>query len=171
MSQFAINLLPQPEFPKQDLTQENAALLGLLLQNGDFRRDFHQAAEHNFKLYSVAHLALITTSRRELDETVAKGINIGTTTYESIAAAVRPGSVDYPEQAILEQTGALSLYRHKNQIIDLFVNARDEFIEAQPRTVDVILEVTGRYNRSLGESAIAGAAVTRQMELQSLPAA
>ncbi len=168
MSESLISLTPQPDFPRVDLTDDNAELLELMLQNATIRRDSHQLAESAVQPYRPTHQALVMMATRHLTSENAYGIHAGATTLEAITALVQPHLREYDSNETFRRTISLSLVDELDEALALLENAGERFSREQPNTREVILTVVSRYNSSLGKSAILGAALVRQIELLTM---
>lgn len=168
MSESLITIEPQPDFPRVDLTDGNASLLELMLQNTEIRTNSHQLAENTVAPYGPAHQALILMARRHLTQENTYGIHAGATTLEAITAIVQPHFREYDTRKTFQHTVSLSLVDELDEALALLESAGERFSKEQPNTRDVVLAVATRYNRTIGKSAILGAALVRQIELAAM---
>lgn len=168
MSESLITIQPQPDFPRVDLTDDNASMLELLLQNAAIRRDSHTLAESAVAPYRPAHLAIVMMANRYLTPESMYGIHAGATTLEAIAGMVQPNLREYDATAIVRHTVSLSMVDELDEALSLLETAGERFSLEQPNTREVILAVVSRYDRTLGKSAILGAALVRQIELAAM---
>ena len=163
MSERITRLSPQMDFPANDLTDENATLLAKLFQNKHDLANFHNYAESQTLLYGLSHKTLNSIAKNNLSDThTVRGIHEGIMAYEAIAAAVRPITPAYKEQAILGAHGALSVLTSLDRTLQIFNDEREFFEEKHPRTAETISVIV---NRRLANAALAGAALARLIEI------
>jgi len=156
----------QPEFPYVDISEGDAAILELLLQNLDILRPTHENAESTNRIYMLSHAAFELLARKQFDhEKQATAFSHGITTYEAIATLAKPSIAVAPSLATIATQFVHTHQSLAEEIVDTVVEARGSFERTLPRTVAVIGESATRYYRGYQDYAIGGTAVARQFEV------
>lgn len=168
-----LGLESQPNFPREDLTDGNAAVLELLLQNGGLLLRSHQAAEAAAWLYAYAH-----PSARQAGQRVAAvdahlpAFSHGISAYEAIAALVQAAPTEHTEQSLQMVTNnALKLRTvlSESALLGYMDEASEQFKAEMPRTAAVVHASAGRLQGDAAGYAIIGAGVARQFEVSAIP--
>lgn len=161
MTLFALE--SQPNFPVEDLTDANAALLELLLANQTVLEQVHYNAERTSSLFRVGHRAILANTSQFIElPTQLEALSNGISKYEVISMTVSP------ESAIRNHDAALSYFINPGPTLDrltLVGDTRDAFAQEMPRTKEVIVESTPRHFRPYQEYVLAGAALARMAEI------
>lgn len=168
MSEHLTQLHPQSDFPEKDLTDENASMLMLLLQNKEIRNSYHTQAERTILLYALAHSGILAVTKRTLNQESTEGIHAGILTYEAMNAAVRPIAPKYEQQIAVESTAQLQAVKDSDEILTLLINARSRLLDEQPLAAEIVSSVAKRYSARLAEGALLGAAMSRSVELDAI---
>ena len=168
MNELITKVTPQPDFPHEDLNDDNAAWFELLLQSEKFITEQHSGAE-SFPVYRIGHGLMRSASGRFIDETMHQiAVDHGIRMYEATAAAVE--SEHAALQLTILATNAAA-YRASGsstfQIRNYMFAAHEAFREKMPRTDTVVREGVARYAKELGEYASFGAAIAWQFELDT----
>lgn len=166
MSEILPGIVPQPDFPKSDLTDENAAIIEHLLSDEYMVEETHRQAEQNVMLYKVAHTALMKIGKDGIDNTShLAGLDAGMRLHESIATLVRLHPPHYDQHTVVHRTGRLLAVSEFKSPLMMFSDAQDEFAQTHPRTTEVLHSLINRRDRRMGQAAIMGAAIEQQIEL------
>ena len=158
-----VRLETQPEFPDVDLSDENEAMLELLLRNSEVLDRSHRSAELVNYLFQLGHTTLTAVAAPYFDDrTRLAAFSHGIATYETMSAFVNPARfVTDPSQVnlhVMSEGSALS-----QGFIAAITRARDH-LDAFPRTKHVIEESAGRAHKSHTDYAVSGAALARELE-------
>lgn len=154
----------QPNFPNEDLSEESALYLGLMMQNQEALNFQHNIAENSSFLYRFGHPALVSTMNSCFAEiSQVKAFEHGIATYESIGAYAtlqfeRPG---HNEAAVLTYMNVPTV--SFDPIIKLS-EVTDQFVNKMPHTKAVILEAASRFFPYHINYAIGGAAMAYYLE-------
>ena len=165
MSVLTQGLCPQPDFPRSDLTQDNADMLELLLQNKDMRNLAHMQAELHAPHYKLAHQALISLGGRLDQQRSIKGIDAGAAIYEAVTALVRPAIPEVSELKVYHQLRGIYAIKDQDEAMNRILEARSKFDGEQVRTRNLVLEVVSRSPFPIGDAALMGAALSRELDL------
>lgn len=155
----------QPNFPIEDLTDANAALLELLLANQEIFEQAHHTVEEGSLLFRIGHRAILANTGRFIERPEQlDAISNGIAKYEVISLTVSP------DQAMRthEHSKVLSYFINPEPTLDyltLIGDTRDTFSLEMPRTMEVVKESTPRRYRPYQEYVIAGAALARMAEV------
>lgn len=140
-------------------------MLEVLLQHKGTRDAFHEGAERAVPLYQLAHSAVVDMSRAQLDNQSPRGIDTGILAYECISGFVCPVPPEYDSESIINHVTSILKINARDEALTTLLNAKDRFMHEQPLASEVIFAVTSEYDRTLGEAAIMGAALAREIEL------
>lgn len=162
---LSVNFAPEPDYPRRDISPEAADRLSLMLQNEVLIDQIHTSAEQAVESYARSHRALRLLAGRFDNPDVAHGVDLGATVYEATATLVTPG------QRPTHSPYQFSLYR--SYIINggvaptatLFEAAGERLTADCPNLCDVVREVAARRSPRLAQTALMGAALSRQIEL------
>lgn len=167
MSDF-VTLQPQPDFPREDLTDSNAGMLELMLANAMIVYRGHQSAEKVSYVFSVGHRAIMAGNSRVFDGEHNKisAINLGVSSYETIAALVGDeGQGDF--FTVNTNGAALATVHGDYQLIKYQQEAYERFLSETPRAAEVVSKSAGRYHGHLAYYAVYGAAIAYRFELDA----
>ena len=165
MGLVTLNVSAEREFPVKDISDGNADILSLLLQNGEMIRVFHDSAEGARYLYRVGHMSLIAVALNRLTDPAKRhAFSLGITAYEAMATLVRPDVQDEPARATLELVTAKQAL--SDDFSGVLTDARDHFLDTTPNAARVVAESTARFQADPAY-ALAGAGITRQIEIDS----
>lgn len=160
---------PQEAFPYEDLSQDNAELLALLLSNRDILDSGHRQAESSVLLYRIGHRALRVVGVQLAQDTRAQAFDHGVVAYETISALVRPVAPEYNKLAVGEKTMVLAV-ADRDSLIGFLQEAEANFGTDQQNTRDVIQESTQRFHPQFASYAVSGAAFAWQFEVETAAA-
>ena len=162
-------LQPQPEFPHEDLSEDNAQLLELILANELVLADGHGAAERVSVAYKVGHPAIWRAGLRAATlERRIEAVNHGVVVYESMAAMVQGEPVRYDAFTVNTNACALATGLDEDGLFEYIDKAYQQFGLDMPRAAEVVEHCAERFYPHLGSSAIIGAGLARQFELDSV---
>lgn len=158
----------QPKFPEQDLTQSNAAFFEFFLQNQALVDASHSGAERSNLLFNLIHLAATQSKDTFIEDSHHAGFTHGFTLYEIMSSLIAPRTDDYfSDITAMAATRSLNVALRTKRQDELFNCARDEFIDTQPVTAEVIGRAAERYYPGIAHYAVMGAAIERQFELEA----
>lgn len=155
----------QQTFPLSDLTEDNAAILEMILGNNEILRESHAISEKSTILYAQSHFCVNSIAKRLDTQTASDGANFGAMIYEVAASFVNPSAMYYDKLAIVHGVHRLTLSEKNNDTLDILVDARDRLLEECPNLSQLVTEVTGRKSPRLANAALAGAGLMRDSEL------
>ncbi|HRJ05996.1 MAG TPA: hypothetical protein PK096_00290 [Candidatus Saccharibacteria bacterium] len=156
----------QPDFPKVDLTDDNAAFLELMLANGDIVAQVHLEAENTWRVFKIGHQSILrAVPRLDYDSTQDKAIDYGTSMFETMSALVnsKPGDNIFK---ISDMASALGGVFDEAWLRKYFLDAYDCFQNQTPRAAEVVRSAS-RLNSALTEYAVLGAAISRHFDIDS----
>lgn len=166
---IAIALEAEPNFPRQDLSDNNAMLLELMLTNADIVTAGHTNAEKISWVFRAGHPAMRYAANRIItgsDRVVA--FDHGISSYETIAALLDTVP-DYCDMFTINANAVALTSGFPDLKLDNYVeNAYRDFLNDMPRTAEVVLTSSRRFHPSAATYAVAGAAVARQFELDGI---
>lgn len=157
----------QPSFPEVDLSENNAAFLEMFLQNQSLVEASHPNAEASQLLYRMAHWAVEQSKDSFNNPDTHASFTQGFTMYEVVSTLVSPTPIVAQEKSIFTATRDLVNALRSRQMDEFLTDAYDEFIQSQPRTTEVIVNAAKRYHAGLTQYALMGAAIERQLELET----
>ncbi|HET8883944.1 MAG TPA: hypothetical protein VFM68_00555 [Candidatus Saccharimonadales bacterium] len=163
-----ITLEAQNNFPHEDISDSNAEILEMLLQNQTIHESSHKSAEAASILYKMGHQTLLTASQIEPELSQSDALSHGISTYEAISALVHP-NVD------AEVHDSITIHPHlKMAYMALRYNFDDEtervysyFGENLPRMRQIVETSAERFHKRPREYAIIGAALAHQIDINA----
>jgi hypothetical protein len=157
----------QPNFPEEDLTQNNAAFLEMFLQNQELVNATHPQAESTQLLYKMAHWTVQESKDVFEDPNIYASFAHGFTIYEIISSLVAPKPQLAEDASVVAATRGLMTALKSSKRIDFMTDAYDEFTNLQPRTSEIINAASSRFHNGLTYYSIMGAAIERQLEFEA----
>jgi hypothetical protein len=161
----------QPDFPREDLTDGNAAMLELLLQNEALLLKSHRTAEATAWLYGFAHPAVRQAGQRlAAVEPHLNAFSHGVAAYEAIAALVQATPVAKTDEhlsIVKDGVVKLSVSLGESALLNYVDEASELFKVQMPRTAEVVQASAERLQLDVAGYAIIGAGVARQFELSA----
>jgi hypothetical protein len=164
-------VMPQetPEFPLQDLSEDNADVLELMLANAEIVTQGHVYAEKTSWVYRAGHPVLLVALKSLFDDREhIHALDHGIRSYEATAWLTKSitehcdmFTINAHACTLASQLGETGLSAH----ID---HAVQKFTTELPRTAHVIAQSSARFYPALSQFAVAGAALTRQFAIDTL---
>ena len=166
---LVMGLQPQPEFPRQDLSEDNAQLLELMLANEMILADGHGAAERVSWAYKVGHPAIRRAGLRSavLGHQI-EAVNHGVMVYESMAAMLQAAPTRCDTFTVNTNACALVTGLDDDGLFDYIDKAYQQFGVDMPLAAEVVENCSERFYPHLGNCAVIGAGLARQFELDSV---
>jgi len=163
-----VGLEAQPDFPRADLTDANAALLELVLANNREVATAHQLAEWAVWLYQLSHPAVQQAGQRVAAiEPHLPAFSHGVSAYEAIAALVQAAPAEADQLAVRANALSLGSGLAEAALFGYVDDASEQFKLVMPRTAKVVQTSAERLQHDVAGYAIIGAAVARQFELDA----
>lgn len=165
-----VTLESQSDFPREDVTENNADMLELLLLHDATIELSHISAEKISYLYRLGHKTLVITAEPHFDDSQrSAAFSQGIKTFEAIAALIRPdfdiskhGNKPHIDSEIIGTRQHLT-----DEFMGTVEHVRDQFTSELPRTKTLIGQSATRFCRNYQDYAITGAAVARWLELDA----
>lgn len=167
MSEKLIVMEPQLDFPEVDLSDKNAAFLELFLQNQQQVELIHPEVEKSRLLFELAHAAAKDSQDIFAQDEHHASFTHGFTLYEIVSSMVAPVVQDVGGASINVATGHFRAAIQSKDQVKFLVDARDDFLDKQPKTAEVIDKASKRIFPHLTYYAVIGAAIERQLELEA----
>lgn len=162
-----VRLEPQPEFPRQDLTESNAELLELMLANLGLVETMHVAAENASWVYKLGHPAMRRAGERlQALQSKSEAFSHGVSAYEAIAALLSTVPERCEGLTVNVNAVAIAIKMPEDDLVDYIDEARQRFDTETPRTAAVVDSSARRFFRGIAGYAVYGAALARQFELE-----
>lgn len=164
-----VTLESAPDFPRQDLSENNAEILELLLANNELVTATHVSVEETSWLFQRSHPSLRFAANRLIEETQrSTAFDHGVTAFETITALVEssPGPLDI--HATINNSRAITHGLTEDELSAYLDHAHQHFVSDMPRTAKVVLDSSKRFFPITANYAVAGAALARQFEIDSL---
>lgn len=161
----------QPDFPRNDITDYNAAMVEFLLQDSDFIERAHQQSETHVPLYMLVHHVLkLYGIANDFPLASHLAFSHGAAAYETMATIVRPIAPQYDRYQTAGQAASIAdLLNDGANATILFADARDRFVSEQPNAAEAIKSASKLHGIPLPEDyVLLGAAVERQLEMDVL---
>lgn len=169
MTKFITGLTPQPNFPREDLTADNALLLELLIANPDLAQVSHQVSEELSWVFRVGHPAILQGMQRLYDDPTCIGaINNGVMMFETTTAmvAATPKAGDWIK--VIRNGSELATRSNSNTLNEQIEDAVADFRRDLPLTGEVIAAASERFFPQLTAYSLLGAALSYQFEQSSV---
>lgn len=159
----------QPNFPAEDLTDENASVLELLLGNSLVVQQGHDQAERHNWVFRIGHPTAVRSAQRLYDGSYIDAVEHGVAVFEAMNVAVvgmhaAQTDVFKVNSNAYDLLAGFSDGRLRNETID----ALQQFMEDLPRTAEVIASTSRRYVGPLTDYALLGASIEQKMILDSI---
>ena len=171
MAELLTGLSAQQEFPRVDLTEDNADMLELLMANAELVGQSHQAIEQVSWVFKLGHATIMHGAPLIHDDDARlAAIDHGAATFEAMTCLMQGIAVVSDIQVVNNQAARL----RKTTVTKLgnyMDESLDSFTTEMPRTVDVIRSSSRRFHGPLTNYAILGAAMSRRFDLDSADAA
>lgn len=169
MTELLTGLTPQPDFPREDLSDTNADLLELMLANPDLVHLGHLEGEKMSWAFRVGHPAVVRgTSRLYDDDTYTEAVDHGVASFEAMATMVG-SEVTTDSFTVNANAVALASQLKEYKLQQYIDSALDSFRENTPRAAEVISLSARRFYGALSSYALLGAALARQFEIDASP--
>jgi hypothetical protein len=160
-------LQPQPDFPRVDLTSENASWLGMAMGNEGILNRGHRLAELHYGIFRATHTPLTIASENLFDSPGNKrAINFGITALEAITLLVAADNPAADVIALESNINGIVAVTNVCGVAEYFEQAQADFLTDAPNTAGVIHEAAGRLFDP--RMAVLGGAIARQFELDNL---
>lgn len=164
MTELLTGLTPQPDFPREDLTPDNADMLEMMMANREIVDAGHAAAERTVWSFKVGHAAIRRSVGAIYDKAKhQEAIDHGVATFEAIAAMVG-GEVVHMDSFPIHVTATNLLHLSPHALGDYHDESLDSFRDNAPRTAEVIQQASRRFYGPLAAYALLGAALSWQFE-------
>lgn len=160
-------LQPQENFPREDLTDENAGLLELLFQNQTAFEKSHTAAERYSALYRVGHGVLVAASRPHVIQHESDAISNGIGTYEAISTIISPVERDYHNTMLARPHIEMAYIAINLNFDEETGNLANLFRKHLPNTSRVVEAAADRRHGGAIDYAVVGAALAYRLDIGS----
>jgi len=165
MKELIIGITPQPNFPVEDLSEDNAELLELMMANRDLLTRSHDTVEQLSYLFLVGHKSINTTVEHIFDDNhYLEALDHGITTFEAITALV-DGHALVSDIIPIHNQALTLIHLDQHELDDHFDSSLTEFRQQTPRTAEVVRSSSARFHGHLTTYALLGAAMSRKFEL------
>jgi hypothetical protein len=161
----------QPNFPKEDLTDDNAAILELLLSNRDLVGESHVISEQTSWIFKVGHrvIATVASGILEKDDRL-EALDHGTTIFEAMSGLLTATPVNSSALFAVETQAAAWTQADAAQSADYQQEAYEAFHRDLPKAEEVVTIAAARFYPHFTGYALIGAAMARQFELDCIDA-
>jgi hypothetical protein len=159
----------QPNFPREDLTDDNAAILELLLSNRDLVGESHAISEQTSWVFRVGHRVVNTVAAGVLErDGRLEAVNHGTTVYEAMSALLTAAPTDTNELFAVEKQAAAWTEADTTNAVTYQQEAYAAFHQDLPRAKEVVEAAASRFYPHFTGYALLGAAMARQFEIDCI---
>ena len=170
MTELLTGLSTQYDFPRVDLSEDNADLLELMMANVRVLDQAHTTAEQGSWIFRIGHQAVLNGAARRFpnaDQQALSAVNNGIATFEAVTCIINGISRDTDMAPANREF--LKLTHADTEDLDEYIEtALQTFTTDMPRTAEVIRTSTRRFHGPLTSYAVLGAAMSRQFELASV---
>ena len=165
MGELITGIMPQPNFPTEDLSEDNAGLLELMMANRDLLMRSHDTVEQLSYLFLVGHKSINTTVKHVFDDDhYLEALDHGIATFEAITAMV-DGHALVSDIIPVHNQALTLIHLDQHELDDHFDASLAEFRQQNPRTAEVVRSSSARFHGHLTTYALLGAAMSRKFEL------
>lgn len=167
MTEIITGISSQTNFPFEDLDENNAAILELMISNIDIVNQSHKLADSISLAFRIGHMAILSATQKNFDkERAMKAIDHGVASFESISAIIGAAPTNKDTLSINRQATLLLMLKG----LDL-ENYLDENLEGfrreMPLTTEVVSTSAARFYGHMTEYAVLGAALSRKFDIDS----
>ena len=156
----------QPEFPKEDLTDNNTRYLSVALSKYARFSQAHEAAKLQYPLFTGTHKPLLDASGNLFDDpSFLYAVSHGIGGMEAIAILVGAENLTPDIDAIKHNVTGIINPANNAFVENYFEQAYTEFVEETPHTAEVISETVSSFYPGMARAAILGGAIARRFEL------
>lgn len=168
MTELIAGLTPQTDFPRVDLSEDNADMLELLMANVGIVQEQHDAIENLSWIFRVGHVAILHSAGRvyENDDRLV-AVNHGVAMFEAITAMV-DGIAAVSDPTPVNNQASRLIQLDGRGVDDYFESSLESFKSDTPRTAEVVRTSSSRFHGPLVSYALLGAAMSRRFELDSV---
>ncbi len=168
MVNLLIGLRHQPNFPREDLLEDNADVLEMLLSNLQIVEQGHVAAESASWLFTVGHPVASRVGKSIRAENIFH-IDIGIRMFEAISTLIStPPERVAPFAAERTVIEILHGSDRETEVKNYGFDAVETMVEEVPIASGVVRRAAERHCGHLTTYALLGAALIRQFELDCL---
>ncbi len=155
----------QPGFPNEDLSEDNAKYLGLILSKVSILAKSHKLAETAYPIFIGTHRPLYIAAEHLYDDPDAlRAVNFGIVAFEAAMLLV-DSDVPTPVPECLESNvNGIVNPANRNGVDDYFQQSHAELVEKMPQTAAVIAEGAASRHGERFPLAILGGAVAWRFE-------
>ncbi len=161
----------QPNFPIVDLTDDNAAILELLLSNRDLIGESHIISERTSWVFKVGHRVITTVASGILErDDRLEALDHGTTIFEAMSALLTAAPTRTSALFAVETQAAAWTQADATRSVGYQQEAYEAFHRDLPRAKEVVTIAAARFYPQFTGYALMGAAMARQFELDCIDA-
>lgn len=169
MTTFLSGFKVQPNFPREDVTEGNAAIIEMMLSNRTLLELGHDRSEVFVPAFQQFHPAVVKGASRMYDEgSRIEAVNHGVLSFEMIAMILSSRLAPGIGVPVLVNSAALVYRATDRSVADYAHSAHEAFCSSMPRTSEVISGSSERFFGALAQYAQLGAAMMWQLELDSI---
>ncbi len=170
MTELITGISLQPNFPREDLTDENADLLELMIANHEIRTSSHEAVERMSWVFRIGHPSILFSAAKIYDEDERlTAIHHGVVSFEAITAMVG-GNAIVSDIVPTNREASRLLHLEEVELESYIDQAVDGLKYETPRTAEVVHASAARIHTALTSYALLGAAMSREFELRATAA-
>lgn len=150
----------QPNFPHYDISDLNASILELMLQNSTIAAETHRTAETHSWLFRLGHRAIYASMSDAIENKDSlAALSTGVSTYEAISSLVRPIDTLVAHNDPTVNTYFIDPDTPYRGYLNIIEEAREQFDTSMARTSGVVTAVAQRRHASYTDYAVTGAAL------------
>lgn len=166
MTGFITGIEPNPNFPIDDISENNVSILAVLLRSPEVLRGFHYTAEQQVRMYRLGHSAIRRGIETLFQPEQVRAASVGVAVYEALSALVQP------KPPVIDETGItyLGVYPEQTayELFQYYDDATAIFCRQMPGTAEVIREAAAPLVNHDVHYAVLGAAAARHLELETV---
>jgi hypothetical protein len=156
----------QPNFPHEDLSDNNAEILCLALANKALSTATHRAAEGQYPLINGTHKPLLVASDNIYDShDNLEAIDFGITSFEAITWYVAANHAELNPVMLQLNIVAITNSDNSNGVRNYFEQSYHDFTKQMSKTTEIIAESAQRYHRGRESLAVLGGAIALRFEM------
>lgn len=159
----------QPRFPQEDLTEDNAALLELMLANPDIAKLGHAKGEQFVPAFQLIHPAALRGTARVHEEPARlEALDHGIASFETLCLLLASNMNAHPRVAAVIAARFAGHAAAITSVEQYLYGSLETMRDEMPLTTEVVSESSRRFFGYFTEYALLGAALARQMELDAI---
>lgn len=164
---------PQPNFPHEDVSENNAAIFSQLMFERSYVESAHELAEQNVIAFKIGHQTLRSLGHALYMDTLQQtAFSYGATMYEALSVVVRPQELAMRQPLLIRQkvTDTLALQSDGFNAAFALRDEEERMLDEAPETTRLMVTASDLQPRMDRRIILMGAAIERAIDRDTLEA-